>query len=81
MNKSIATGAPLSKETFDDFVVRLRHDCVGDGVKRHYTADAFIKRKKHDYDELRVYVDSQYWCWEFNAIKNAILSGKLKYVE
>lgn len=185
MNKSIATGAPLTVETFDDFVVRLRHDCEGDGVKLHYTADAFfivqekvrsygytedysddimiyrddytwnsikefwddldedeqktldevalngflegekfmeldelnqwylleneqteftavryqedweyvnahftrdaaeafINRKKHDYDKLRIYVDSQYWCWEFNAIKNAILSGKLKYVE
>lgn len=183
---SIATGAPLSKETFDDFVARLKHDCVGDGVKRHYTADAifvvqqkirvygvsedysgircvyrneemwesldefwtdiddedrlsldiiakndvndcetgflglddynkwalleddqqefivtsyvekwqyvnvhltrdaadaFIKRKKHDYKELRVYVDSQYRCWEFNEIKNAILTGKLVYRE
>jgi hypothetical protein len=185
MSKSIATGAPLNSETFDDFVVRLRYDCDGDGVKRHYTADAFfivqqkvrtygytedysdlamiyrddytwysikefwdsldederktldvltdrsiesgmkfvdagelnqwyileneqtefsvvrykedweyvnahftrdaaeafIKRKKHDYEELRVYVDSQYWCWEFVEIKKAILSGKLKYVE
>lgn len=187
MNKSIATGAPLTAETFGDFVVRLRHDCDGAGVKLHYTADAFfivqqkvrtygysedysddimifrddytwytikefwddlgevdrkklddianendnhvggfmsgselykwnivedycdvsdfrivrykedwqyvnahftrdaaeafIRRKKHDYAELRIYVDSQYWCWEFNEIKKSILSGKLKYVE
>lgn len=185
MNKSIATRSPLTKETFADFVLRLRHDCEGDGVNRHYTSDAifivqqkvrtygyteeyssekmiyrddstwysikefwdsldenerktlddialngftdgkkfvdtdehdqwyilqeeqteftvvgykegwkyvnahftrdgaeaFIKRKKHDYDELRIYVDSQYWCWEFNEIKNAILSGKLTYAE
>lgn len=185
MSKSIATGAPLNSETFDDFVTRLRHDCEGAGVVRHCTADAFfivqqkvrtygytedysdlkmiyrddytwytikefwdsldederktldnlahnniddgkkflkidehsqyllledeqseftvvryredweyvnahftrdaaeafIRRKKHDYGELRIYVDSQYWCWEFVEIKNAILSGKLKYVE
>jgi uncharacterized Ntn-hydrolase superfamily protein len=53
-------------------------------VNSHLTrdaADAFIKRKKHDYDELRVYVDSQYWCWEFNEIIEAILDGKLVYNE
>lgn len=178
--KSIAKGYPLTKETYDDFVSRLRHDCVGDGVKDHYTAEAlfivqskrivsgidldycddrivycdedswispaeywddldddgredlnikaenhfgslfceldedsqwdvlsdlenhtvtgyeerweyvnshftkdaaeaFISRKKHDHLELRIYVESQYWAWEFNTIKNAILSGQLVY--
>lgn len=182
MTESLAHGAPLTAETFDDFVSRLRYDVVGDGVKRHYTADAifrveqktrvygisedyggtsciylddvvwnsiesfwgdaseedrellddmatkewdckflslrsmfqwellenfkdyivssyveewvhvnshltydaaeaFIKRKQHDYNELRIYVDSNYWCWEFKSIINGILSGKLKYVE
>ena len=50
-------------------------------VCAHFTkdaADAFIKRKSHDYrDGLRVYVDSQYYSWEFNAIKNAIMDGRL----
>jgi hypothetical protein len=49
-------------------------------VNCHFTNEAakrFIERKKHDHVELRIYVDSQYWAWEFNAIKNAILDGKL----
>lgn len=180
IKKSLANGYELTKETFDDFVSRLKHDCVGDGVKEHCTADAlftvqtkrivsgidldycdnrmvycddcswfspqeywddldddsredlniqaensfgslfcdldednqwdilsdledytvtgyeerweyvnshftkdaaeaFIARKKHDHKELRIYVESQYWAWEFNAIKNAILSGKLVF--
>lgn len=182
---SLATGAPLTPETWADFVTRLRHDCVGDGVDRHYTADAlftvearkidtgidlefadkklvyredsrwfsplefweqadqdernelstmaanygtepclftelaahaqwemlgdmpgctvtgwverweyvnahltrdaadaFIARKKHDYRQgIRVYVESQCYAWEFNAIKEAILSGRLVFSE
>ncbi|AYN94381.1 hypothetical protein EAW52_10625 [Pseudomonas sp. LTJR-52] len=53
-------------------------------VNSHFTkaaAEAFIKRKKHDYPKgLRVYVDAQSYCWEYNTIKEAILSGKLQYV-
>jgi hypothetical protein len=184
-NPSIATGAELTPDTWDDFLTRLRYDCVGDGVKSHYTAnaifvvqtekiltgfdplyggerlvcddegikcftpedyydsldteeaielyynpqrydeyadqsefidwdeddqwnaiadidglevvyyvrrwehvnthftqdaaDAFIKRKKHDYGKMRVYVDSQSHCWEYNTIKKAILDGQLIY--
>lgn len=178
---SLARGAPLTPDTWADFVTRLRHDCVGEGVDDHCTAnaiftvqakrivtgldldycdsestlvycdgsswyspkeywsacdedeqaslnelsqadcdldflalgvseqwellaalpdhtvtgwreewghinshftkdaaEAFIKRKKHNYREgMRVCVESQYWAWEFNAIKDAILSGKL----
>ena len=178
---SIAKGAEITPETWDDFVDRLRHDCVGAGVERHYTADAifivqarrkvfgidldytdkravicdesswespqeyweaqdefgqstlnriateehelnfldlgyddqweildglddhyvtgwderweyvcahftqeaadaFITRKKHDFpDGLRVYVDAQTYCWEFNAIKEAIISGRIVF--
>lgn len=173
--KTIASGAELTQETFDDFIARLRHDCIGEGAKEHITADAiftvqakkyiygidpdycnrlvilrdssrwenpddfyddhadwdiakqlelaglkfkdldekdkfelieeiegvvvtgvsehwehvnshytkdaaeaFIKRKKHDYrDGLRVYVDAQVHCWEWNAIKKALIDGKL----
>lgn len=50
-------------------------------VNSHFTkeaAEAFIKRKAHDYrDGLRVYVDAQLYCWEFNAIKEALISGAL----
>lgn len=52
-------------------------------VNSHFTkdaAEAFIARKKHDYrDGIRVYVEAQIYCWEFNAIKAAILSGKLEF--
>jgi hypothetical protein len=179
---SIATGAPLNADTWADFVQRLRHDCVGEGVRDHYTADAiflvqarrytygidndyggetvacvedsiytspsdfyerelddngrrsldaeatehgspnflslstwmqweligvldgvtvtgrrsywqyvcahftkdaaeaFIRRKAHDYsDGLRVYVEAQSYSWEYNAIKAAILDGRLTF--
>lgn len=184
MNTSLANGAPLTPATWADFVTRLRHDCEGEGVRDHCTAnalfivearrivtgfdpeyasntlvycddsswyspqqywddhdaavhdkldvlshenagtellgfmelpesdqwdildnlpdhhvtgwvdrweyvnchftkdaaEAFIQRKKHDYpDGIRVYVESQHYAWEFNAIKDAILSGKLIY--
>ena len=165
MSESLATGAALTPETFDDFIARLRHHCTGQGVADHCTADAlfvvqarrivtgidpdyteqrvaivedcmyfspldffkaegqiddahylpvddqweaircadgvtvtgfhetweyvnchftkeaaeaFIKRKSHDYPHgLRLFVDSQIYAWEFNAIKNALISGEL----
>ena len=52
-------------------------------ISAHFTkdaAEAFIRRKKHDYRKgMRVYVESQYYSWEFNAIKAAILNGTLTY--
>lgn len=51
-------------------------------LNSHFTkdaAEAFIRRKKHDYGEMRVYVESQYYAWEFEAIKAAILNGTLTY--
>lgn len=51
-------------------------------VSSHFTkeaAEAFIRRKQHDYPELRVYVESNYYAWEFEAIKAAILDGTLTY--
>jgi hypothetical protein len=179
----LSKGGELNQASWDDFVSRLRHDCVGEGVHRHYTAEAvfivqkrditygidldytdniaiivedsayhsiqeywdalddperaalnvasqeeeecdflemnqryqldllseldnhtitgwdecweyvnshfthdaaeaFIQRKKHDYPKgLRVYTDAQIYCWEYNTIKEAILSGKLKFVD
>lgn len=52
-------------------------------VNSHFTrdaAEAFIRRKQHDYGEMRVYVESQYYAWEFEAIKEAILDGSLIYM-
>lgn len=52
-------------------------------VNAHFTreaAEAFIKRKAHDYRKgLRVYVESQSYCWEFNAIKEALINGKIVF--
>jgi len=51
-------------------------------VSAHLTkeaAEAFIARKKHDHDELRVYVDCQLCCWEFNAIIEGLLDGKITF--
>lgn len=49
-------------------------------VNAHFTkeaAEAFIKRKAHDYDELRIYVHSECYAWEFNAIKEALMNGQI----
>jgi hypothetical protein len=44
-------------------------------------AEAFIKRKAHDHRKLRIYVDSQYWCWEFNAIIEGMISGEIGFFD
>ena len=58
-----------------------RWDCVN----VHFTkeaADAFIRRKKHDYrDGLRVYVEAQIYCWEYNAIVKGLLDGQIGFVQ
>jgi hypothetical protein len=47
----------------------------------HFTqaaADEFIGQSRKNYpDGLQVFIESQQYCPEFNAIRNAILSGKL----
>lgn len=51
-------------------------------VNSHFTheaAQAFIYRKGHDYPPLRIYVEAQIYCWEYEAIKAAILDGTLTY--
>lgn len=51
-------------------------------VNAHLTreaAEAFIKRKQHNHKTLRIYVDSQYWCWEFNKVIGELLSGRLAW--
>jgi len=53
-------------------------------INSHLTregAEAFILRKKHDYGEMRVWVGSQYLCWEFNEVMEGILDGKIGYIE
>jgi len=50
-------------------------------VNSHFTkeaAEAFIRRKKHDYPRgLRVYVEANIYCWEFNAIVKGLIEGKI----
>lgn len=52
-------------------------------VNAHLTreaAEAFIKRKAHDYRKgLRIYVEAQTYCWEFNSIKEALINGKIVF--
>ena len=62
---SLAQGAALTPETWGDFVERLHHDCVGEGVRDHYTADAVFLVQKRVWqtvpeeisDILRVHTD------------------------
>lgn len=49
MSATLASGAPLTAETWADFVARLRHHCRGEGVSRHYTASALFWPIKHPY--------------------------------
>lgn len=67
---SLAHGAPLSPESWADFVARLHHDCVGEGVRRHCTADVIFKVESReriygidkDYaDNLAVIFDDSVW--------------------
>ena len=67
-----------------DWNERNIHICHGkyfwEDVNCHLTrsaADAFIKRKSHDFGELRVFVKSLYWCEEFKNLLNAIISGEV----
>ena len=53
-------------------------------VNTHLTregAEAFIKRKKHDHGELRIYVGSLYWCAEFQNLIHAMLDGEVVFNE
>jgi len=53
-----------------------------DYVCAHFTkeaAEAFVARKKHDHDELRIYVECQIYCWEYNAIIKGLLEGKIVF--
>lgn len=54
-------------------------------VNSHFTkeaAEAFIRRKKHDYrNGMRVYVEAQVYCWEFNAIISGLLDGSISFVQ
>ncbi|MES5712049.1 ead/Ea22-like family protein [Acinetobacter baumannii] len=73
-----------------DWYDRNIHICHGkyfwEDVNCHLTrsaADAFIKRKSHDFGELRVFVKSLFWCEEFKNLLNAIISGEvgLTYID
>lgn len=70
--------------SLDDHTV-VGYDDKWEYVNTHFTkeaAEAFIARKKHDYrDGLRVYVDAQSYCWEWNAIKEALIDGRLSLAE
>lgn len=66
MTSSLAKGAELTPESFNDFVGRLRHHCKGDGVDWHGTADAMftVQAKKRNYGVDREYTDKWAICHE-----------------
>lgn len=65
--QTLAEGAPLTAETFADFVERLRYDCEGERVKDHWTADAFfVVQNQHivygldmDYTDKRCVIEGE----------------------
>lgn len=82
----------LSKEEMEDLLCEVFHyELIAVGreyryipISFHFTreaAEAFIRRKAHDYDELSITVESSLHCWEFNTIREAILKGKLVFKE
>ena len=53
-------------------------------VNAHLTreaAEAFIRRKQHDYPPLRVYVESMCYGWEYQEIIKALCDGRLVLTE
>ncbi len=74
-------------EEFEIDLLLQQHEYNQIGIKHYWkhvnthltreAAEAFIKRKQHDYGELRIWVDSLYWCYEFKDIVNALRDGKL----
>jgi len=85
------TFTELHEDDQEDVLRILGHEIERTGtyeywehVNSHFTkeaAEAFIQRKKHDYDELRIYVESQVYCWEFNDIVEGILAGRIGFIE
>lgn len=60
------------------YVERWEYVCA------HFTKEAaerFVAQKKHDYRELRVYVEAQVRCWEFNDIIQGLLDGQIGFIE
>ena len=55
--KTLATGAMLDAATWADFVTRLRHHSVGEGVREHYTSNALfvVQRLTYTYGIERDY--------------------------
>lgn len=53
-------------------------------VTTHLTkagAEAFIKRKAHDYGELRIYVESTFYSAEIRTVIEAMLSGQVDWIK
>ncbi|MDV7070451.1 gluconate 2-dehydrogenase subunit 3 family protein [Citrobacter werkmanii] len=68
----------LENHTVSGFKKEWQH------VNAHFTreaAEAFIRRKQHDYPPLRVYVESMYFGWEYREIIKALCDGRLVLVD
>ncbi|MGW8422834.1 hypothetical protein [Comamonas sp. HJ-2] len=78
----------LDHESAADLLERREVEVVGyryswSFVSAHFTPEAaqlFIDKNKFGFDEpLRVYVFSQAYCEEFNAVKNALMDGRISF--
>ena len=57
MTNPLFTGSPLTEELFSDFITRLKHDCKGEGLADHCTADViFLVEQK----EFLYGIDTEY---------------------
>lgn len=72
------------KCVYDDFY-KVRYKERWERINFHFTkegAETFIMRKKHDYPlGLRVFVDTQVYCWEYQEIIEGLLEGKIVFRE
>ena len=71
-------------DEIDDHIV-VGWDEKWEHVNSHFTkdaAEAFIERKRHDYRKgIRVDVDAQTYCWEYNTIKEAMIDGRIGLID
>lgn len=68
---SLATGAPLNAATWSEFVTRMHHHCVGEGVDAHCTRDAVFEvqertlvyglREDYGTELVAIFLESEYF--------------------
>jgi hypothetical protein len=65
----------LTEDNFNNYIEEIEYITERQYVTAHLTkkaAELFIKENKHRYNELRIFVDSQYRCKEWNELTDII---------